>query len=50
VSTTPPRAVDDTEAVTRTVPATMFDVLANDTDVEDAPITIESVTQPGTAA
>jgi hypothetical protein len=45
-----PQAVDDTETVTEDDPATTIDVLANDTDVEDDPITIESVTQPGTAA
>ena len=41
-----PVAVDDTATVVEDAAATGIDVLANDTDVEDDPITVTSVTQP----
>ena len=42
----PPTAADDEATVTEDDPATTVDVLANDTDPEGDPITIESVAQP----
>lgn len=42
----PPVAVDDSAMVTEDDPATLIDVLANDTDVDGGPISIGSVTQP----
>ena len=45
----PPVAVDDTATVVEDEPATAIDVLGNDTDVDGGPMTIESVTDPGTA-
>ena len=41
-----PIAVDDTATVTEDDPATPIDVLANDTDVDNGPITVDTVTQP----
>ncbi len=41
-----PTAVDDTATVAEDDPATVVDVLANDVDAEDDPITIDTVTQP----
>ncbi|WP_322938358.1 beta strand repeat-containing protein [Nocardioides bizhenqiangii] len=41
-----PVAVDDAAAVDEDDPATTVDVLANDTDADGGPITIDSVTQP----
>jgi hypothetical protein len=41
-----PVAVDDAATVTEDDPATAIDVLANDTDVDNGPISITSVTQP----
>jgi len=41
-----PVAVDDTATVTEDAAATAIDVLANDTDTDGGPKTIESVTQP----
>ena len=41
-----PVAVDDTASVAQDDPATTIDVLANDTDVDSGPISIDSVTQP----
>ena len=41
-----PVAVNDTATVTEDDPATTVDVLANDVDPEDDPITIATVTQP----
>ncbi|HKI04389.1 MAG TPA: IPTL-CTERM sorting domain-containing protein, partial [Thermoanaerobaculia bacterium] len=41
-----PVANDDTATLTEDDPATAVDVLANDTDVESDPFTIQSVTQP----
>ena len=41
-----PAAVDDAATVTEDDPATTVDVLANDTDVDGGPISIQSVTQP----
>ena len=46
----PPTAVDDVATVAEDDPATTVDVLANDTDPEGDPITIESVTQPANGA
>ena len=46
----PPTAVNDAATVTEDDPATTVDVLANDTDPEGDPITIESVTQPTNGA
>jgi hypothetical protein len=45
-----PVAVDDAATVTEDDPATTIDVLANDTDVDGGPISIESVTQPANGA
>jgi VCBS repeat-containing protein len=47
-----PVAVDDAATVTEDDPATTIDVLANDTDTDGGPISIDSVTQPanGTVA
>ncbi len=42
----PPVAVDDSATVAEDDPATAIDVLANDTDVDGGPMTIDSVTQP----
>jgi len=42
----PPVAVDDTATVTEGDPATTIDVLANDTDIDGGPKTVDSVTQP----
>ena len=42
----PPVAVDDIKTVNEDAPATAIDVLANDTDVDSGPISIESVTPP----
>ena len=42
----PPVAVDDTATVVEDDPATTIDVLANDTDIDGGPITIDPVTQP----
>jgi len=41
-----PVAVDDAATVTEDDPATTVDVLANDTDTDGGPISIQSVTQP----
>ncbi len=41
-----PVAVDDAATVTEDDPATTIDVLANDTDVDGGPISVQSVTQP----
>jgi VCBS repeat-containing protein len=41
-----PDAVDDTKTVLEDDPATAIDVLANDSDVENDPITITSATDP----
>jgi len=41
-----PVAVDDAATVTEDDAATTVDVLANDTDLDEGPITIDSVTQP----
>jgi VCBS repeat-containing protein len=48
----PPTAVDDSATVQEDDSATAIDVLANDTDIDNGPRTIESVTQPdnGTVA
>ena len=48
----PPVAVNDTASVPRGSGATPIDVLANDTDIDGGPQTIQSVTQPahGTVA
>ncbi|HET6938604.1 MAG TPA: Ig-like domain-containing protein, partial [Nocardioides sp.] len=48
----PPVAVDDTKTVTEDDPATAIDVLANDTDADAGPRSVQSVTQParGTVA
>jgi len=42
----PPVAVGDTKTVTEDDAATAIDVLANDTDVDGGPRTVQSVTQP----
>ena len=42
----PPVAVDDTATVVEDDPATAIDVLANDTDPDGGPITIDSATDP----
>ena len=42
----PPIAVDDTATVVEDDPATTIDVLGNDLDIDDGPITIDQVTQP----
>ena len=42
----PPTAVNDTATVDEDDPATVIDVLANDTDIDAGPISIDSVTQP----
>jgi hypothetical protein len=42
----PPVAVDDSAAVDEDDPASTVDVLANDTDTDGGPISIDSVTQP----
>jgi hypothetical protein len=42
----PPVAVDDSLSVDEGAPATSVDVLANDTDTDGGPKTVESVTQP----
>jgi VCBS repeat-containing protein len=42
----PPTAVDDAATVAEDDPATAIDVLANDTDTDGGPKTIQSVTQP----
>ena len=42
----PPTAVNDTATVVEDDPATTIDVLANDLDIDDGPITIDQVTQP----
>ena len=42
-----PVAVDDAKTVAEDDPATAIDVLANDTDVDAGPKSIQSVTQPG---
>ncbi len=41
-----PEAVDDTKTVDEDDPPTTVDVLANDTDVDGGPMTIDAVTQP----
>jgi VCBS repeat-containing protein len=41
-----PVAVDDSATVDEDDPATTIDVLANDTDIDDGPKTIDTVTQP----
>ena len=41
-----PDAVDDTKTVDEDDPPTTVDVLANDTDVDGGPMTIDAVTQP----
>ena len=41
-----PVAVDDTATVAEDSGATAIDVLANDTDIDGGPKTIDSVTQP----
>ena len=42
----PPTAVDDAVTVTEDDAATAVDVLANDTDPDGGPLTVDSVTQP----
>ena len=42
----PPTAVNDTATVIEDDPATTIDVLANDTDIDAGPITVDQVTQP----
>ena len=42
----PPIAVNDSATVAEDDPATTIDVLANDTDIDDGPITVDQVTQP----
>ncbi|HEX3765556.1 MAG TPA: Ig-like domain-containing protein [Kofleriaceae bacterium] len=42
----PPVAVDDTASAAEGAAATLIDVLANDTDIDDGPRTVASVTQP----
>jgi len=42
----PPVAVDDTRSLTEDASATAVDVLANDTDVDGGPKTVEAVNQP----
>ena len=42
-----PVAVDDAKTLAEDDPATAIDVLANDTDVDAGPKSIQSVTQPG---
>ena len=44
---TPPTAVDDSATVAEDDAATAVDVLANDTNGDGGPLSIESVTQPG---
>src|SRR4029079_5111549 len=46
----PPVANNDTATVTEDAPATAINVLANDTDTEGDPFTIQSVTQPANGA
>jgi VCBS repeat-containing protein len=41
-----PVAVDDLATVTEDDPATLIDVLANDTDVDGGPINVDSVSDP----
>jgi hypothetical protein len=44
----PPVAVDDTKTITEDDPATVIDVLANDTDVDGGPKRVDSVDRTGT--
>jgi VCBS repeat-containing protein len=46
----PPVAVDDTKTVAEDAAATAVDVLANDTDTDGGPKTVQSVTQPANGA
>ncbi|HEX5087257.1 MAG TPA: Ig-like domain-containing protein [Nocardioides sp.] len=46
----PPVAVADTKTVTEDAPATPIDVLANDTDADGGPMTVQSVAQPAHGA
>ena len=42
----PPVAVDDSATVAEDAAATAIDVLANDTDADGGPITIDTATEP----